>query len=118
MIASTREVRSPSGVRVFLNRVEFDLMKMFIEFPDRIFTAEELSRTIFSDNHHRSSAGVIRLIGHIRMKFDALSIQARVIQTVHHRGYRLIYRHEDLDGLRIKAPKNISRNCPSPRISE
>jgi DNA-binding response OmpR family regulator len=115
MDACTREVRLPSGERVFLSRAEFDLMKVFIEFPDRIFTAQELSMTVFSDNRQRSRAGVVRLIGNIRMKFDASSIRARVIQTVHHKGYRLICKTEDLDRFRIRGPKDVSLDGEPPQ---
>lgn len=96
MDSISREVRSPDGVRVFLSRVEFDLMKVFIQFPDRIFTADELSMTAFSDNRRRSSAGIAHLIGNIRMKFHGSSICAQVIQTIQHRGYRLVDHLNDL----------------------
>jgi DNA-binding response OmpR family regulator len=96
MNATSREVCSPNGVRVFLRKVEFDLMKVFIDSPDRIFTADELSMTVFSDQRRRSSAGITRLIGNIRMKFEASGIRSGAIQTVQHRGYRLIH---DLEAL-------------------
>jgi DNA-binding response OmpR family regulator len=75
--------------------VEFDLMKIFVQFPDRIFTAEELAMTAFSDNRRRSSAGIMHLIRNIRMKFHASSIRTRVIQTILHKGYRLIHQLDD-----------------------
>jgi two-component system, OmpR family, response regulator len=91
MNATSREVRSPNGGRVFLRKFEFELMKVFIDSPDRIFTAEELSTMVFSDRHRRSSAGIARLIGNIRMKFEASGVRSGAIQTVQHRGYRLIH---------------------------
>jgi two-component system OmpR family response regulator len=96
MNANSREVCSPNGVRVFLRKVELDLMKVFIDSPERIFTAEELSTTVFSDNRRRSGAGIARLISNIRMKFEASGIRSGAIQTVQHKGYRLIHELEAL----------------------
>jgi two-component system OmpR family response regulator len=96
MNATSREVCSPNGVRVFLRKVELDLMKVFIDSPERIFTAEELSTTVFSDNRRRSGAGIARLIGNVRMKFEASGIRSGAIQTVQHKGYRLIHELEAL----------------------
>jgi DNA-binding response OmpR family regulator len=94
--ATSREVRSPNGLRVFLRKSELDLIRVFIDAPERIFTAEELSTTVFSDHRRRSSAGIARLIGSIRMKFEASGIRAGAIQTVQHRGYRLMRELEAL----------------------
>jgi two-component system OmpR family response regulator len=118
MDKTSREVRSPNGARVFLSGIEFDLMKVFIDFPDRIFSAEELSMKVFSDNRRRSNAGIARLIGNIRMKFESSSVRARVIQTIQHKGYRLIHELEALEGLRTQVPGKMSFNTRFQEISE
>ncbi len=84
-----REVRAPTGASVRLNKFEFDLMRILIERPDKVFSADELGERVTATGARRSNAEIVRALSRIRSKLAAISPGAQSIYTIQHKGYRL-----------------------------
>ncbi len=86
---SSREVRPPNGLPVILSKAELNLMRIFVQFPDRIFSLNELSEAAFVDSSRRSESGLMRIIRRLRVRLEATHSRSYMIQTIQHKGYRL-----------------------------
>lgn len=84
-----REVGAPSGASVRLNKVEFDLMRVLIERPNNVFSADELRDAVFLASCRRSNAEIARALSRIRAKLAAINPGVQFIQTIQQKGYRL-----------------------------
>ncbi len=83
-----RKALGPDGETIPLTGIEFGLLKAFLEFPERIFTADELSEATRTMDFHPSASSISRAICRLRMKLTAGRPQAQPIQTILNRGYR------------------------------
>ena len=83
-----RKALGPDGETIPLTGVEFGLLKIFLEFPERIFTADELSEATRTMDFHPSALSISRAICRLRIKLTAGRPQAQLIQTIQNRGYR------------------------------
>lgn len=83
MNLATREVTF-AGLRVELTRMEFSLLRLLIENPDRVFTRDELLNKVWGFESYPTTRTVDTHILQLRQKFSA-----DLFLTVRGVGYRL-----------------------------
>jgi len=83
-----RELRL-NGVPVRLTFAQFQLLEALMSAPGRLYTREELLRTIWGDSAYRDPRAVDVHILHLREKLEERPEDPRLILTVRGSGYRL-----------------------------
>jgi len=77
------------GETVPLKKTEFNLLELFMTYPNRTFTKKELLRIVWNHHYETNSHTVEVHITKLRQKLRAKNPQ-KYFETVHGLGYRLI----------------------------
>jgi DNA-binding response OmpR family regulator len=87
MILESRRV-IVSGVEVPLTSTEFDLLKLFLEHPQVVFSREHLIESVMGLDFVGSDRAIDSHIKNLRQKVEKDSKNPKLIVTVHGQGYR------------------------------
>ncbi|SCZ58456.1 response regulator [Thiohalomonas denitrificans] len=78
------------GEPVHLSKKEYELLKLFINNPDRVLTHRQILRDVWGPNHVRDTHYLRVLVGHLRQRLGDIPSNPRYITTVQGVGYRFI----------------------------
>lgn len=78
-----------AGVAVTLTAKEFELLKLFMTNPHRVFTKSQLLRQVWDDEYSTDDNTVMVHIRRLRAKIEADPSEPKYIQTVWGIGYKL-----------------------------
>jgi DNA-binding response OmpR family regulator len=70
--------------------LEFRVLKLFIDNPNRVFSRKELIRAVWKKRKRASLRTVDTLISRLRRKLEKNPVGPIFFQTVHGTGYRLV----------------------------
>jgi two-component system, OmpR family, response regulator len=82
-----RELRSPQGVMIPLSAGEFDLLRVFLEHPQRILTREQLIDLARGQGHDAYDRSIDVQVSRLRRKIEPDSKRPDLIRTVRNGGY-------------------------------
>eukprot|EP01030_Chromulinospumella_sphaerica_P007569 gene7569-7400_t len=82
-----RELRSPEGVMIPLSAGEFDLLRVFLEHPQRILTREQLIDLARGQGHDAYDRSIDVQVSRLRRKIEPDSKRPDLIRTVRNGGY-------------------------------
>ncbi len=82
-----RELRSAQGVMVPLSGGEFDLLRVFVEHPQRILTREQLLDLARGHTHEAFDRSIDVQVSRLRRKIEPDSKRPDIIRTVRNGGY-------------------------------
>jgi len=84
----TRELHDRSGASVHLTTAEYELLRTFLEGPNRVYTRDYLSYQVFRHEASPVSRAIDGLISRLRKKFDQSdAADTSIIKTVRGAGY-------------------------------
>lgn len=75
---------------VHLSRKEFDLLALFLQHPNRVFTRDQLLKTVWEDSAEWETRTIDTHIHWLRKKLEDNPRQPRYLQTVPGVGYRFV----------------------------
>lgn len=79
-----------NGLETGLTTVEFQLIKILADSPNRIFSREQLMDKMYSDYRIVNNRTIDSHIKKLRKKLDEISQGEQLIQSVYGAGYRLV----------------------------
>ncbi|MDY7559404.1 response regulator [Pseudomonas sp. CCC3.2] len=82
-----RELRSTEGVMVPLSGGEFDLLRVFVDHPQRILTREQLLDLARGHSHEAFDRSIDVQVSRLRRKIEPDSKRPDIIRTVRNGGY-------------------------------
>jgi two-component system OmpR family response regulator len=82
-----RELRSAQGVMVPLSGGEFDLLRVFVDHPQRILTREQLLDLARGHSHDAFDRSIDVQVSRLRRKIEPDSKRPDIIRTVRNGGY-------------------------------
>jgi len=82
-----RELRSAQGVMVPLSGGEFDLLRVFVDHPQRILTREQLLDLARGHTHDAFDRSIDVQVSRLRRKIEPDSKRPDIIRTVRNGGY-------------------------------
>ncbi|WP_457798247.1 response regulator [Methylocystis sp. S23] len=85
----SREVVSPSGMKVAMTGAEFDLLHAFCENPNRVLTRDQLINMTHGPTAGPYERSIDVLISRLRQKLEKDPKNPAMIQTVRSEGYML-----------------------------
>ncbi|QGM96828.1 response regulator [Methylocystis parvus] len=85
----SREVVSPSGIKVAMTGAEFDLLHAFCENPNRVLTRDQLINMTHGPTAGPYQRSIDVLISRLRQKLEKDPKNPAMIQTVRSEGYML-----------------------------
>lgn len=85
---NTKEV-TLDGERVFLTPTEYDILKLFMENPGKVFSPTEIYTKVWKDNPYGSENTVAVHIRHLREKIEYNPTEPRYLKAVWGRGYKI-----------------------------
>ncbi len=85
----SREVVSPSGMKVAMTGAEFDLLHAFCENPNRVLTRDQLINMTHGPTAGPYERSIDVLISRLRQKLEKDPKNPTIIQTVRSEGYML-----------------------------
>jgi two-component system, OmpR family, response regulator len=85
----SREVVSPSGMKVAMTGAEFDLLHAFCENPNRVLTRDQLINMTHGPTAGPFERSIDVLISRLRQKLEKDPKNPTIIQTVRSEGYML-----------------------------
>jgi DNA-binding response OmpR family regulator/GGDEF domain-containing protein len=77
-----------------LSRREFQLLELFLRYPQKIFTRGQIIDKLWSIDDSPTDGAVTNLVKDLRQKLKKARMQEEVIETVHGLGYRLANKRE------------------------
>ncbi len=77
-----------------LSRREFQLLELFLRYPQKIFTRGQIIDKLWSIDDSPTDGAVTNLVKDLRQKLKKAGMQEEVIETVHGLGYRLASKRE------------------------
>ena len=83
------EIRN-SSQSIPATSLEFRLLKLFIDNPNRVFSREELIRAVWKKRKRTSLRTVDNFMSRLRRKLEKNPVDPIFFQTVHGLGYRLV----------------------------
>jgi DNA-binding response OmpR family regulator len=84
-----REIKM-DGVLLELTTMEYELLILFMKFPNRTFTRDELMNLLRGIDAELFSRAVDTLVSRLRHKLNDTSKKPRFIKTVWGRGYEFV----------------------------
>jgi len=87
--AETRQLLSPAGVLVDLSGVEYKLLRMFVEHPNRVLSRDQLLEFTQGREATPFDRAIDVQIGRLRRKLDDDAREPRLLKTVRNEGYVL-----------------------------
>ncbi|WP_303907114.1 response regulator [Thiohalomonas denitrificans] len=78
------------GEPVHLSKKEYELLKLFINNPDRVLTHRQILRDVWGPTHVRDTHYLRVLIGHLRQRLGDIPSDPRYIITIQGVGYRFV----------------------------
>ena len=90
----TKEV-TLDGEKVALTRTEYDILKLLMEHPGKVFSPNEIYAAVWNDNPFGTENTVAVHIRHLREKVEYNPAEPRYLKVVWGRGYKI----EGKDGL-------------------
>ena len=85
----TRQLLSPGGVLVDLSGVEYKILRVFVEHPNRVLSRDQLLEFTQGREAAPFDRAIDVQIGHLRRKLDDDAREPRLIKTVRNEGYVL-----------------------------
>ncbi len=84
----TKEV-TLDGEHVALTPTEYDILKLLMENPGKVFSPNEIYRTVWNDNPYGTENTVAVHIRHLREKVEYNPAEPRYLKVVWGRGYKI-----------------------------
>ncbi len=84
----TKEV-TLDGEHVALTPTEYDILKLLMENPGKVFSPNEIYRTVWNDNPYGTENTVAVHIRHLREKVEYNPADPRYLKVVWGRGYKI-----------------------------
>jgi len=92
-----------SGKNLYFTGLEFRFLKLFIDYPGRVFSRKELLHAAWPRRHHRRNTRTVdNCMWQVRQKLETLPAEPKYFLTVHGAGYK------------FSAPSGFTRISPSP----
>jgi two-component system OmpR family response regulator len=85
----TRQLLSPGGVLVDLSGVEYKILRVFVEHPNRVLSRDQLLEFTQGREAAPFDRAIDVQIGHLRRKLDDDAREPHLIKTVRNEGYVL-----------------------------
>ncbi|MDD5388744.1 MAG: response regulator [Gallionellaceae bacterium] len=85
----TRQLLSPDGVVVDLSGVEYKILRVFVEHPNRVLSRDQLLELTQGREASAFDRAIDVQIGRLRRKLDDDAREPRLIKTVRNEGYVL-----------------------------
>jgi DNA-binding response OmpR family regulator/GGDEF domain-containing protein len=82
------------GVSINLSRREFQLLELFLRYPQKIFTRGQIIDKLWSIDDSPTDGAVTNLVKDLRHRLKKAGMQEELIETVHGLGYRLTSKRE------------------------
>ena len=77
------------GEEVSLTPIEYDVLKLLMENPDRVFSTRSIYETVWKENPYGSENAVAVHIRHLREKIEINPSEPRYLKVVWGRGYKM-----------------------------
>lgn len=78
-----------NGQELFLTELEYQLLRLLMQYPGRTLTAEYLYEKVWGEPYFPISNGTVMVhISNLRMKIEDIPQRPRIIKTVRGKGYR------------------------------
>ena len=77
------------GEEVSLTPIEYDVLKLLMENPDRVFSTRSIYETVWKENPYGSENAVAVHIRHLREKIEIDPSEPRYLKVVWGRGYKM-----------------------------
>lgn len=87
---SNREIIIDGNNHVGLTKLEYKLIKLLMENPNRTLTYKELYESIWDKPFKQSTYRVSNLIFHLRSKIETDKMHTKYIKTIRSKGYRFV----------------------------
>ncbi|OJG55813.1 hypothetical protein RV06_GL001395 [Enterococcus haemoperoxidus] len=87
---SNREIIIDGNNHVGLTKLEYKLIKLLMENPNRTLTYKELYESIWNKPFKQSTYRVSNLIFHLRSKIETDKMHPKYIKTIRSKGYRFV----------------------------
>lgn len=84
----TKEV-TLDGEKVSLTRTEYDILKLLMEHPGKVFSPNEIYERVWNDNPYGTENTVAVHIRHLREKVEYNPAEPRYLKVVWGRGYKM-----------------------------
>lgn len=84
----TKEV-TLDGEKVSLTRTEYDILKLLMEHPGKVFSPNEIYEQVWNDNPYGTENTVAVHIRHLREKVEYNPAEPRYLKVVWGRGYKM-----------------------------
>ncbi len=85
----TRQLLSPAGVVVDLSGVEYKVLRVLVEHPNRVLSRDQLLEFTQGREANPFDRAIVVQIGRLRRKLDDDAREPRLIKTVRNEGYVL-----------------------------
>lgn len=87
---SNREIIIDGNNHVGLTKLEYKLIKLLMENPNRTLTYKELYESIWNKPFKQSTYRVSNLIFHLRSKIETDKMHPKYIKTIRSKGYQFV----------------------------
>ncbi|MGE4484437.1 MAG: response regulator transcription factor [Oscillospiraceae bacterium] len=77
------------GEIVLLTPTEYDILKLLMENPDRVFSSAEIYRRVWNDSAYKAEGTVAVHIRHLREKLEICPAEPRYLKVVWGQGYKI-----------------------------
>lgn len=84
----TKEV-TLDGEKISLTRTEYDILKLFMENPGKVFSPRQIYETVWKDNPYGAENTVAVHIRHLREKIEYNPAEPRYLKAIWGRGYKI-----------------------------
>ena len=84
----TKEVML-DGEKVSLTRTEYDILKLLMEHPGKVFSPNEIYEKVWNDNPYGTENTVAVHIRHLREKVEYNPAEPRYLKVIWGRGYKM-----------------------------
>jgi len=89
---TTQDLTAPDGRVVPLTSYEFQLLSLFVQHPNRVFSRQQIMNHIAHRDWEPSSRSVDILVGKLRRKLGEHADTPSVIKTIRNEGYKFATR--------------------------
>ena len=80
---------SLDGTPVSLTKIEYDILRFFLQHPNEVFSPKEIYRKVWHDNPLGNESTVAVHIRHLREKLEYDPAHPRYLKAVWGRGYKM-----------------------------
>lgn len=84
----TKEVQL-DGEKISLTRTEYDILKLLMEHPGKVYSPNEIYELVWKDNPYGTENTVAVHIRHLREKVEYNPAEPRYLKVVWGRGYKM-----------------------------